>query len=567
VSSLQFFAKNSEHVNGETSFVVENEHVKRSLEAKKNRYFKFAANKAIVEPHHNLPTDVLNDVEHEKVVNEIFARCANWMDLGLSWNACTSTYIRGHSLRNANFMDLCLDSNHKRGGSGDNRIISLILRRGQQKTKGDATRVVGAYRHRNFMRCTTGILSLTMMFRLHFNRDIDFYVVGECSKWRRQKLITGWKDQKSHESAYRALLFAAQVSWSKITHLRKTGMEQGSAFGDLNVEEMATMSKHMTAKIFKYATELYAPVMHVMAGFARDDSYFVPRCDVAVPEEWGDITKLVFPNIDIWRFQCAAPNGDKSKAAANFLNEMLPFLALVVVQDGIFWLRDWPAHPICRFLLDVMPPDYERWAAEKRIEVQEAEVSRGDSQVETLNGAAQASYDRLARQNEDNGKKIDALCKVVQELTNSLHRHRTAESPRVPIPAPAAAMAPPSVNESLRNTPHMPSIPTAMPESMSQLLLEHEKLFKLDRFTVSASRKGWMPALKLAYSRRQYLYEQLIARANGQRNAFSFERRKELAAKRMDEELVAACLTGTSQFYKFLKSKDPSTKPRARRNK
>jgi hypothetical protein len=29
VSSLQFFAKNSEHVNGETSFVVENEHVKR----------------------------------------------------------------------------------------------------------------------------------------------------------------------------------------------------------------------------------------------------------------------------------------------------------------------------------------------------------------------------------------------------------------------------------------------------------------------------------------------------------------------------------------------------------
>jgi hypothetical protein len=46
-------------------------------------------------------------------------------------------------------------------------------------------------------------------------------------------------------------------------------MEQGSAFGDdLNVEEMATMSKHMTAKIFKYAVELYAPVMHVMAGFA-----------------------------------------------------------------------------------------------------------------------------------------------------------------------------------------------------------------------------------------------------------------------------------------------------------
>lgn len=560
VSSLQFFSKHEEHVNGVSSFVVESDHVTRSLDAQKRRYFEFAANEAIVEPHHNLPTDVLGDAEHEKVLHQIFSRFANWMDLSLSWTACTSTYVRGQSLRKAKLMDLRLDSSHKRGGSGDSRIVSLVLRGGTQKNKKDKTRVVGAYRHRNYMRCMTGILALTLLFRLHFNRDIDFYRVGETSKWRGQNLITGWKDQKSHEAAYRALLFAADVTWSKITHLRKTGMEQGSAFGDLNVQEMATMSKHMTAKIFQYATELYAPVMHVMSGFARDDSFFVPRCDIVFPDEWGDITKLVFPNIDIWRAQADAPNGDKSNAAKNFLYEMLPFLALVVVQDGIFWLRDWPEHPISKFLLTVMPPTYERWAAEKRAEVEQVEVSRSDSAVATLNGAAQASYDRLARQNVDNGKKIDALSKSVQDLTNLLLQQRTASAS---LPAPTAVR--PSLEATLRNTPLMPSIPTAMPESMSQLRIEHECLFKLDRFAASSSRRGWSHALNLAYSRRRYLYEQLIARANRQRNGYSFERRKELAAKQMDEEIVQYSLAGTSQYHKFLKDRDPSKKPRAKR--
>jgi hypothetical protein len=331
----------------------------------------------------------------------------------------------------------------------------------------------------------------------------------------------------------------------------------------------------MTAKIFKYATELYGPVMHVMAGFARDDAYFVPRCDIAIPAEWGDITKLVFPNIDVWRFQCAAPNGDKSQAARNFLNEMLPFLALVVVQDGIFWLRDWPEHPISRFLIDVMPANYERWAVEKRAEVEAATGSRSDSQVLTLNGAAQASYDRLSRQNEENGRKIDALVDVVSALTSTLQQYRTAALSSLPTLArgtPPAVVRHsindrPSINDSLRNTAKMPSIPTAMPESMTQLLLEHEHLFHLDRFATPSSRAGWQPALKLAYSRRRYLYDQLLSRANGQRNSFGLERRKVLAAKRMDEEIVAHSLTGTSQYHKFLKTKDPATKPRAHRNR
>ena len=110
-------------------------------------------------------------------------------------------------------------------------------------------------------------------------------------------------------------------------------MEQSSAFGDLSIDEQATMSKHKTEKVYRYVTELFAPLMKVMAGFARTEVYNVPRAEISIPFERPEL--LVFPHIDVWRAQMQSPMGDKSIAARHFLCEMLPWLAEVVVQDGV----------------------------------------------------------------------------------------------------------------------------------------------------------------------------------------------------------------------------------------
>mmetsp|Transcript_15694 Transcript_15694/g.26268 ORF Transcript_15694/g.26268 Transcript_15694/m.26268 type:complete len:160 (+) Transcript_15694:1227-1706(+) len=120
-----------------------------------------------------------------------------------------------------------------------------------------------------------------------------------------------------------------------------------------------------------------------------------------------------------------------------------------------------------------------------------------------------------------------------------------------------------SIASRLRNTAAMPPIPTHMPESMAQLLHEHMSM-KLDRFANAPQRRGWGPALKVAYGRRAYLMKRVRERATNQRNSFSMDRRMDIAVAAMDDELKAATLSGTSQYHKHLKRVDPATKGRSR---
>eukprot|EP00957_Ditylum_brightwellii_P201043 15323818-Ditylum_brightwellii.AAC.1 len=53
--------------------------------------------------------------------------------------------------------------------------------------------------------------------------------------------------------------------------------------------------------------------------------------------------------------------GFGDKHAYNFLCELLPFLAGVAVQDGIYWLRNFPMHKVSTYLKTQIP-GYEQWA-------------------------------------------------------------------------------------------------------------------------------------------------------------------------------------------------------------
>ena len=88
-----------------------------------------------------------------------------------------------------------------------------------------------------------------------------------------------------------------------------------------------------------------------MAGFSKDDAYYVPRATLTIPNRsWASITKHLLPNIDAWRDQAEAPAGDKSTCAKTFLYQMLPWFVEVLVQDGVFFIKEFPQHPVSNFL-------------------------------------------------------------------------------------------------------------------------------------------------------------------------------------------------------------------------
>lgn len=171
-------------------------------------------------------------------------------------------------------------------------------------------------------------------------------------------------------------------------------------------------------------TELFASVLRVMAGFEKDDKYYLPRTLLKLPWSEEEICAYVLPKLHVWRIQFAAPNGDHSLAAENFLSRLFPYLARVVVQDGIYWVKYFPAHDATKLLLNVMPPGYELWAAKARKEIDDLVANKREVITLDLNVAAKAALltvlDRMDLKFSEQSLEMTTLCADNRALKESI---------------------------------------------------------------------------------------------------------------------------------------------------
>ena len=630
VSSLQRFADDVEYTDGSVEFSVDSPVVKRALVTHKRLYME-RLSRQVEDPHANLPTNVLTEADCVKALF-IAARRINWKDLMLCWTTCEQTFLRNHSFRNLHLRHLRCNTTHAPSSMGgnnygagygfvDGRMMSYVLDKYVHKTRDTRKRVVGAWRHKNYIRCSIGNLAMNLFVRLYADSDIDFHgarLNETMPRWWDHKLIVEWTDEKSSYLAFCALLDAAHLQWAKKTHLRKLGMAIGTTRGELETHKISTMSKHKTdkGKMAVYETELFPPVMRVMAGFQQQSCYFVERTRIFPNEflrqhrfpngqvcanEYEAATYLIFPHIGQWLAQYLSPSGDHSEAAKNFLFETLPYLAITAIQDGIFWLRDFPGHDVTRLLLDVMPPWYPQWAASARNsciqmqrnrEIQEAR-SVGDGSIAAFS-ALQTSITQLSTQMTG---QMAGLTGQLAGLADRLHAVETGLSqqqavvaqgpPRLPPlpplqPQPKPPLKPPppppatgaaaahqvpaqrTVNDTLRNIPKVPAMSTTLPQSMARLLTEH-LVHNLASFNLT-SRAGWEGNLQNSYSRRQYLYSKIVDKAKQQTGHRGSTNNNALviAAGQLDTERGEKTV---NQYLRYLKDRDPRTKTRKKRKR
>ena len=155
-----------------------------------------------------------------------------------AFNAGSQCYLRNDSVRKLRLSDLKLDFTHGPVESGPHaRIITFVLQPLQHKEKENKKQVAGVYQHKDYLLCTTFDVAINVFWSLSLNYKVHFYKEGE-NKWMNSKLIVGWKDQKSAYATYKTILEWANVSWDKVTHMRKAGIEQGSAQGELRRDEV-----------------------------------------------------------------------------------------------------------------------------------------------------------------------------------------------------------------------------------------------------------------------------------------------------------------------------------------
>ena len=81
-----------------------------------------------------------------------------------------------------------------------------------------------------------------------------------------------------------------------------------------------------------------------MAGFTKEEAYFVPRCFLPLPIPINELEELLVPELSNWRIQSQSVGGDNTNAARNFLYDTIPFMLEVAVQDGIYFVEEFPNH-------------------------------------------------------------------------------------------------------------------------------------------------------------------------------------------------------------------------------
>ena len=89
-----------------------------------------------------------------------------------------------------------------------------------------------------------------------------------------------------------------------------------------------------------------------MAGFALDEPYFVPRTKIGLPADIDTCIMYVLGSkYQTWKEQQQAPTGDKSECAEKFFSRLIPFLVEILMQDGIFLIKEFPEHPMSQHLM------------------------------------------------------------------------------------------------------------------------------------------------------------------------------------------------------------------------
>jgi hypothetical protein len=220
-------------------------------------------------------------------------------------------------------------------------------------------------------------------------------------------------------------------------------------------------------------------------------------------------------------------------------------LAFVALQDGIYWIRDYPNNTASIMLRNSLP-GYEQWA------ILSKQATLEESRIELLDAAARASFNFL-------GHKVDLLVEEFrqahlehpadrQQLILLLQQQEQVNAApyqeQSPLSRSFVSMVPThrhpiqvsmttNALAFLRPSPRVPEVATNWPKRVIGVLLQH-KTANLNDY-VNNKKTHWPAPLRNNFSRRMYLYRQ-IELCSCNYHADSHKERMRLAALAMDRE-------------------------------
>jgi len=383
IYALQKLADNVEYAGDSEGLMVgDSKTVKDMLRIQENIYNDFRARtEAGSDPLESLKTDMMTtDCKNKFMRHVLGSSLRNWESLCVAFTGCEMMMMRMDSLnQRLKYSYLHLNRTHGPNEEGpDSEMLAVVYPAFKNKERQTHKRVTGVWRHKEWLQCFTGMTAAVLFARHHDDLALSFARTpdGQEPTWRSKLLCDGWADTQAAGTAYRAIFRAIGQGWHMCTHLRKAGTEYASSRGGLAASEIGSMTKH-TMKGQSQLEQVYLSelCMRVLACMSRTkfQDYFVARTQLPVETwweddiSWNEIIIRLLPRYPQWLEEVNdEEEGDGSRAAQQFVRELLPFLMKVLVQDGIFWIHEFPTHPISLLLVQKLPDDYPTKAREAR---------------------------------------------------------------------------------------------------------------------------------------------------------------------------------------------------------
>jgi hypothetical protein len=353
-SSIQWCYDNIEQPGGTgPTFLIRSGIVKAAINQQQENWLHRGSVMHLGSDPHKGLKDLMPLADKLLVARSIQER-GDWGSLGMSFSWGCNAGVRGASSRKFVYADLNLSRGFGPEKEGPrSRCLMLVLRKGDaHKDRSDTDKQVGVWRHKHYLLCSAFNTALHVIDDLRKDTTINFYHLDTDARasWWDKPLIE-YKGASGQESAAMTQVYAETgVESCKLTHNRTHAVQLGGSEG-LAPWQLNTFTKHMLDKLNSaYVPEMNRETAKVMASFEKDEPYFHGSSNLQPPVAWATLMDYLLPHFREWVRQANSPIGDKSLCRKKFLNQVLPFLVEVLVQDGIYLVRDFPNHPMSEYL-------------------------------------------------------------------------------------------------------------------------------------------------------------------------------------------------------------------------
>jgi hypothetical protein len=344
-------------------------------------------------------------------LNKCWVRCGNVFSLKLSHVTTLAPMYGPYPLSEG-------EDNYREDFMAMNTGLKSLL----VKTKTDRYFAVGCWRNRYLLLCTIGSLARKLLWEFHHELNAlaweKFMEVDEDgnSPYRDYMVLPECKETVAE--AIEKMEDLMGIDRTKSTHFRKDGMTLAQMMGLLR--DVATwMSGHSTDKCnTSYVSSLAPQAMKCNAGFFEEpkEKYYVPRANIKLPEVEGPIWRQKLgPFLEVFKKTV----GKLSKAhiaEVNFVEELLPLLILVALQDSVYFVgdRELRKNPWATFLVDLLGTDYELWAV-KQYELVIAEEKKFDESEHSNQWKSCITGDFLNKDVTKGASPNDLSSQLIQE--------------------------------------------------------------------------------------------------------------------------------------------------------